>query len=414
MAKLIVKYQGDYIVEDSNKKYSFIDVPIYSLEDDEPNISLFIMFLCGGILNDNYESSKGLTEYEGICLDEEYFSYDYLKEIDEGIYLYDLDELINDLYFGFSYGPNFYKTFEERKARELEIKNFLEILENNLAKMPKRLIMFKNIPNDLISEVDDYDEDTPFFYQRKNVITKELKGIIKKLETKRTDKDVLLMYSGGKDSTLAAIRLVKAGYNVYFIHFDNGSMRDVDKPYLTWKKSFANYEGYYFPYDYSSVNVESDFKHFFSDWISRYDDTLEDGTITSEIRCLACRASMYLKVIEIAKKEGFKYIADGARISQKFMLEQTPMTTRFSELASSHGIEVLYPVLDLTDDKAEKQEIIEAGFSAKSWESKCLLGRGAMDKTPSDEDEILSYYDDKIKPILEESLSRRRVVYEKK
>lgn len=413
MAKLIVKYQRDYIVEDNNKKYGFIDVPIYSLDEDEPNISLFIMFLCGGILNDNYESSKGLTEYEGICLNEEYFSFDYLKEIDEGIYLYDLDELINDLYFGFSYGPNLYKTLEERKARELEIKVFLETLENNLAKMPKKLIRFKDIPNDLITEVD-YDEDIPFFYQRKSTITAELKDIIKKLEIKRTDKDVLLMYSGGKDSTLAAIRLVKAGYNVYFIHFDNGSMRDVDKPYLTWKKSFANYEGYYFPYEYSSVNVESDFKHFFSDWISRYDDTLEDGTITSEVRCLACRASMYLRAIKIAKKEGFKYIADGARISQKFMLEQIPMTTRFRELANSQGIEVLYPVLDLTYDKAKKQEIMDAGFSAKSWESKCLLGRGAMDKTPSDEDEILSYYDDKIKPILDESLSRRRVIYEKK
>lgn len=413
MAKLIVKYQGDYIVEDNNKKYGFIDVPIYSLNEDEPNISLFIIFLCGGILNDNYGSSKGITKYEGMCLCENYFDYDYLSEVDKGVYLYDLDKLIDSLYFGLTFGPDLYKTLKKRETRELEIKSFLETLESNLAKMPRRLIKFRNIPNDLTTEMD-YDEETPLIYHSKSVIIKELKDVVKILETKRTDKDVLLMYSGGKDSTLAAIRLVKAGYNVYLIHFDNGSMRDADKPYLTWKKSFAELEGYYFPYEYSSVNVESDFKCFFSEWLKKYGDTLEDGTMTSEIRCLACRSAMYLKAIEIAKKEGFKYIADGARISQMFMLEQTPMTTRFRELANSHGIEVLYPVLELVDDKAEKQEIIGAGFSSKSWESKSLLGRAAMDKTSSDEKAILGYYDENIKPMLEKALSRKRVIYETK
>ena len=68
MAKLVIKYQGDYIVGDNNKKYSLIDVPIYSLMEDEPNISLFIMFLCGGILDEKYGSSKAITEYEGMCL----------------------------------------------------------------------------------------------------------------------------------------------------------------------------------------------------------------------------------------------------------------------------------------------------------------------------------------------------------
>jgi 3'-phosphoadenosine 5'-phosphosulfate sulfotransferase (PAPS reductase)/FAD synthetase len=409
MAKLIIKYQEDYIVEDNNKKYSLIDVPIYSLVDDGPNISLFIMFLCGGILDEKYGSSKAITEYECMCLDEDYFSYDYLKEIDKGIYLYDLDELINDLYFGLTYGPNIYKTLEAKKTREIEIKKFLETLESNLAKMPKRLIRFKEIPNDLTFLVD-YDEDIPLVYHSKSFITDELKDIIKRLETKRTDNDVLLLYSGGKDSTLAAIRLVQAGYNVYLIHFDNGYMRDADKPYLNWKYSLSEHQGYYFPYAYSSVNIESNFKELFSDWVEKYGDNLAGGTIDSEIRCLACRSAMYLKAIEIAKADNFKYIADGARISQEFMLEQIPMTTRYSMLAKRYGIEVLYPVLDLVDDESEKQEIIEAGFSSKTWESKCLLGRSAMDKTEQDEENILAYFDNKIKPKLERALKRKVIL----
>ena len=54
----------------------------------------------------------------------------------------------------------------------------------------------------------------------------------------RKNNDCLLLYSGGKDSTLAAIRLYKAGYNVHFIHFDNGHMLDQNKPYLTFLETF--------------------------------------------------------------------------------------------------------------------------------------------------------------------------------
>ena len=38
MAKLIIKYQNDYIVERDKNKYKLIDVPIYYLEEDFSNI----------------------------------------------------------------------------------------------------------------------------------------------------------------------------------------------------------------------------------------------------------------------------------------------------------------------------------------------------------------------------------------
>lgn len=75
-----------------------------------------------------------------------------------------------------------------------------------------------------------------------------------------------MLYSGGKDSTLAAIRLYNAGYNVHFIHFDNGYMRAQDKPYLTFKETFDKEEGYYFDYQLSGVNIKELFEEYFSDW----------------------------------------------------------------------------------------------------------------------------------------------------
>ena len=403
MAKLIIKYQNDYIVERDKNKYKLIDVPTYYLEEDFSNISIFIILFCGGILSNNYESLKPLNYFEGLELNEKYFFPDCLFEIDEGVYLYDLDEVIKETYFS-----------RERFLDKIFMP-WKETLDENIKRMPQSLISFSDIPEFELPNID-FPEEVPIMYRPLHIKTKELNDTIKMLSAKKTDKDVLLMYSGGKDSTLSAIRLANAGYNVYLIHFDNGHMLDSDKPFLTWKKSFFNLPGYNFPYAYSKVNIKSYFDNYFENWRQHYGDTLEDGTMTSEVRCLACRSAMYQKTLDIAISEGFKYIADGARISQKFMLEQVPMTKRFSELASNYGISVLYPVLDLVDDDKEKKEIIEAGFSSKSWESKCLLGRRAMDKTLLDETIILEYFDSFIKPLLDRELQRslRKKNYEAK
>lgn len=206
------------------------------------------------------------------------------------------------------------------------------------------------------------------------------------------------MYSGGKDSTLAAKRLENQGYHVYFIHFDNGYMLDTDKPYLTYKYALSDFENLSFPYEFHSISIQKSFHQFFRDWKDQYGDHLEDGSLDSEIRCLACRVAMYKAALEIAIDYGFSFIAEGARTCQKFLIEQPIMIQRFKKLASMYGIEILYPVLDLEDGKEEIKELLKYGLSSKSWESKCLLGREAKEKTKEDENIILDYYESHIKP----------------
>ncbi len=116
--------------------------------------------------------------------------------------------------------------------------------------------------------------------------------------------------------------------------------------------------------------------------------------------------AMYTEILCYAKKHHFKYIAEGARISQKFMIEHPAMIHRLKELAANYQIELLYPVLTLEDDFKEMQELIKYGFSSKSWESKCLLGRKPMEKTKEEEKIILGYYEDIIKPNMQKKLNR--------
>ncbi len=374
MTKLLIKYQDKYICSQNNNQIDFIHIPMYHPKGDYfSNISVFITLISNGYLNYDYSSSVYLKDYEWSELFEEYFLPEYLLQVDEEIYIYDLDELLKDY-------PSYINHYN----------NVLKSLPINIVIKPHN-----ELTNN--SSEDSFDEEIPYTWNYQTThVSKELEMFVNKRRKVRTEKDVLLMYSGGKDSTLAAIRLRNQGYNVHFIHFDNGHMMDQDKPYLTFKKVFENKDGFYFDYEYSTIDIKDIFESYYSNWNS----SLGDIFLTSEIRCLSCRMAMYTEVIRIAKKEGFKYIAEGARISQKFMLEQLPIIDRISKLSHENGIELLLPVLNLKDDEKEKQELINNGYSSKTWESKCLIGKPAKDKTKQDEITIIDYYENELLPKL--------------
>lgn len=381
MTKLLIKYKGSYICERYRNEIDFINIPMYYPNNEAfSNLSIFITLLLTNHLSEDYSSNKKLNEIEWSKLFEEYFIPDYLHQVDKDTYIYDLDEFLEE--------NSLYKEYIEKIIKSLKfpltIKNISE-LKNKEEKIE-------------LSEEDLYDWRYPL-----TTVNSNLESFISKRHQERKNNDCLLLYSGGKDSTLAAIRLYRSGYNVHFIHFDNGHMLDQDKPYLTFLETFNKDKDYYFDYSLSSVDIKDLFDEYYNEWSSKisYDKELD-----SEIRCLSCRMAMYTKVIQIAKERGYKYIAEGARISQKFMLEQLPITQRLKDLASSQGIKLLLPVLYVDDDQKEIEELLENGHSSKTWESKCLIGRPAKDKTEEDEQIIIDYYDKIIEPNVQKKLKK--------
>ncbi len=372
MTKLLLKYQNNYICEKSRNEIDFIHIPMY-YPNNEPfsNLSIFITLLCTNHLSQDYGSDIKLNELEWSNLFEEYFLPEYLHQVDKDTYIYDIDELLKD-----------YPEEKEYYDNVLSTVTFPLII--------KDILSLKNTPpEEFLTEETKYDWRYPI-----TTVSTELENFISKKHQERKLNDVLLLYSGGKDSTLAAIRLYKAGYNIHFIHFDNGHMRDTDKPYLTYALTFAQKKDYYFDYELSSIDIKPLFEEYFKNWSTE----LTDPSLTSEIRCLSCRMAMYTKAIEIAKEKGFKYIAEGARISQEFMLEQLPIINRLKDLASSYGIKLLTPVLYVEDDQLEIEELLANGHSSKTWESKCLIGKPAKNKTEEDKTTIIDFYDQTIKP----------------
>ena len=356
MTKLLIKYQDSYVCEKYRNEIDFIGVPMY-YPDNEPfsNLSIFITLLMSKNLSQDYSSKNRLNELEWSNLFEQYFLPEYLHQVDEDTYIYDLEQLLEE-----------YPEHREHYSSILTSLEFPLTIKNN-----------KELKN--TKEEVEFTEDTLYDWKYPiTTVNKDLERFISKRHQERKNNDCLLMYSGGKDSTLAAIRLYNAGYNVHFIHFDNGHMKDQDKPYLTFQKTFNKEQDYYFDYELSSVDIKPLFEEYFNEWSSNF---LDNPELLSEIRCLSCRMAMYTKLLQIAKEKGYKYIAEGARISQKFMLEQIPIITRLKDLASSQGIKLILPVLYVDDDQKEIEELLENGHSSKTWESKCLIGRPAKDKT---------------------------------
>ena len=189
-------------------------------------------------------------------------------------------------------------------------------------------------------------------------------------------KKVLLMYSGGLDSILSMARLVLADYKVLLVHFDNGCSKsiglEVDRAlYFQSKqgKDAIEYVGKITTVPEFRNNIRAIANIPFSEMIKRYGDTTY-----SQLQCLNCRAAMYYEAIKFCEKNDIHFIAEGARKSQLFAIEQPQVIEVFRRLLAERGIELLLPLYEDDNDFSRESELIMYGIAPIPSEEKCLLG----------------------------------------
>ena len=152
-----------------------------------------------------------------------------------------------------------------------------------------------------------------------------------------TKKEALLLFSGGKDSFLSGCYLIEEGFKIHMVTFENGAglkasnaehgAERIIKQYGEDKAEFLSvhctagiWRNFFLPY----FNMKS------SEVIKEY------GELTvSQFNCLTCRSSMYVWSIIKAKQMGIKYIADGARKDQGFVIELPGMIEKFKILINN-------------------------------------------------------------------------------
>ena len=133
----------------------------------------------------------------------------------------------------------------------------------------------------------------------------------------------------------------------------------------------------------------------------------------SQYRCLLCRMAMYTYTVALARKMNISYIAEGARKSQLFAIEQEELLNEFKKFCNKYDIELLTPVHDVVDDYEKENEIFMWDVNLCAYEAKCLLGYPMSRKLTQEElNDIKDLYKS-IRYLQERDIEEKRVVLTK-
>lgn len=188
--------------------------------------------------------------------------------------------------------------------------------------------------------------------------------------------EVILLFSGGRDSFLSACYLIEKRFKVYMVTFENGAgLQAYNVEHATrriikrYGKNNAEFLGIHC--------IAGIWREFFLPYFNMKPSEVinEYGELTiSQFHCLTCRSSMYIWSIIKAQQMRIGNVADGARKHEGFAIQQPTMISRFKELFSEYSMKLLLPVYDLDSDWKRKNLLLLKGFVPKTLEPQCLVG----------------------------------------
>lgn len=229
------------------------------------------------------------------------------------------------------------------------------------------------------------------------------------------DKSVLLMLSGGRDSFLAACRLLENPEKyekVYMVTYDNGCMCEVGRVKSVADRIIARYGADRAEYlgVFSTAGIAREFFHPYFNMTPEEQQKRFKGMTPSQFHCLVCRTAMYIHSIWLCKLKEIPYIAEGGRRSQDFVIELEGMALEnYPKLVESVGLKLLLPVYDLGKDWTPAKdfnadwerdnELLMRGYRSKCDEAKCFIGvpiNGSIDQSVIDG--VHAYYSEVMLP----------------
>lgn len=213
---------------------------------------------------------------------------------------------------------------------------------------------------------------------------------------------VLVLFSGGLDSMLATMKLVEAGYKAVLVHYNNGLSVGLDTINHGVER-LINKCGDDKVEFYGTINIGDEFFELINDYYNTKPAVIAKsypGLTFNQSKCLHCRTVMYAFSVSLCLKLGIKKMAEGARKSQIFAIEQEPMIENYRALLSAHDIELLLPVLDLPNEYGSEfereNEFYLRGMIPSNMEPKCLWGYPTNPLTEEDVLDITRFFEEKL------------------
>ncbi len=196
--------------------------------------------------------------------------------------------------------------------------------------------------------------------------------------TEQEKKRCILMFSGGYDTLLCVPRLISQRFDsVSLITFDNGSEKGLNSTIENTKK-LKNIYGK----SVESLGIKSIvgiWRKFLIPYCLGLEKWSNIQLLPTEIICLICRTSMYISAITECLQRDIPYLAEGARESQGYPEQQSPIVKRYKKLCKEFSIELLLPVWTARSKGEVKEELIMAGIIPKTVEPFCTFAMPLYD-----------------------------------
>lgn len=165
----------------------------------------------------------------------------------------------------------------------------------------------------------------------------------------------VLMFSGGRDSTLAAIRMHEQGLSPILITVASGHLVGLDRVRKRVK-------------EIAGRTCEA------LPWlVIRQPEELRTDTSFYERTCLPCHHAYVVVGGAVAAKSGISIVAFGYARYQNAWPEQTPVAIgRLRNVLSRHGTQLILPVYDLTSREEAMRLLAEQNQNPSALEQKCI------------------------------------------
>ena len=170
-----------------------------------------------------------------------------------------------------------------------------------------------------------------------------------------SSKHCVLMFSGGRDSTLAALRLHSEGYNITLITVISNHLHGI----LSVHKRLR---------ELRTILPDN------TPWLAiQQPSQLRTDTTFYEMTCLPCHHAYVVIAAALSLRLKTSTLAFGYSGYQNTWPEQTPLaTSRLRALLRRHNIELSLPVYNHYSRQQVIDELRVSGVTTESLEQKCL------------------------------------------
>jgi len=178
-----------------------------------------------------------------------------------------------------------------------------------------------------------------------------------------------MLFSGGADSTAAAVYYLNKGNKVQLITFDNGVEINLN---LSEKKAKMIIRKFPKLCSWWMLNSRQLFHQMAIKTLEK--DVKKYGNLV----CCGCKLAMLAQSIVFCKKNDIKIIADGFEKSQIYYPEQTPEYIYVADLlCKKFGVKNEHPLYNLSSKEIENLTV-QAGLPPAPLQAVCMFGENRL------------------------------------